>query len=148
MTPLVTWLTTLGVCVVSAIFPFVNAEIYLLSVVALSPESLALPLALAATIGQMIGKVLMYTAARSGARLPGEWMNRKLAKAEAWLREREGIGGIALLSSATTGIPPFYAVTVACGLVRFRFLHFFAVGFLGRLVRFSAVVLLPQLVKH
>lgn len=148
MSPILIWLTTVGVCVVSALIPLVNAEIYLLSVVALAPAGMALPLALAATIGQMIGKTVMYFAAQGALRLPGKWMQGRLAAAEGWLRERRSIGGLALISSATTGIPPFYAMTVACGILRFRFSYFLAVGFVGRLVRFSLLVLVPQYLRR
>ena len=148
MTPIVIWLTTVAVSVVSALVPFINAELYLLSVVALAPAGMALPLALAATVGQMIGKVVMYYIAQGALRVPGKWMQGRLTAAEGWLQQRKNVGGLALLASATTGIPPFYAMTVACGILRFRFLHFLAVGFFGRLVRFSLLVLIPQYFKR
>jgi len=148
MSPLAVWLTTFGVCVVSAMIPVVNAEIYLLSASALAPRSLVVPLILAATLGQMVGKVVMYYAARGAVKLPWRWMERGIGAVEARFRNREGLGGLVLFSSATAGFPPFYAVTVAWGLLRMRLAHFLVVGFIGRLLRFTVVVLLPQLAKN
>ena len=62
MSLLAVWLTTLAVAVASAVIPVINIEIYLLGAAALAPASMAVPLVLAATIGQMAGKVVMYHA--------------------------------------------------------------------------------------
>ncbi len=64
MTLLSLWITTVAVCVVGSIIPLVNTEVYLITVSALAPAEFVAPLVVAATIGQMLGKVVMYYAGR------------------------------------------------------------------------------------
>lgn len=52
-----------------------------------------------------------------------------------------------MLVSAVVGLPPFYVVSIACGLLRFPFARFFVLGLLGRLVHFGVIVMAPQLFK-
>jgi membrane protein YqaA with SNARE-associated domain len=106
-----------------------------------------LPLVLAATAGQMVGKSAMYFAGRGVVRLPGERMHRLVAKAEAWGRNRPGVEGSLVFVSASTGFPPFYVTAIACGMLKVPFGPFFWLGFLGRLARFTVVVVIPQLLK-
>lgn len=87
--------------------PIVNAEICLLSASALAPRSLVVPLIIAATFGQITGKVLMYFVARGALKLPLPWMERGIRAVEARLGNREALGGLVLFSSASAGIPPF-----------------------------------------
>jgi membrane protein YqaA with SNARE-associated domain len=51
-----------------------------------------------------------------------------------------------VFTSALTGLPPFYAVSVAAGMLGFRPGPFLAAGLAGRLLRFGAVFALPGLV--
>lgn len=148
MTPLITFLTTFGVCAFSAIVPLVNAELYLLAASALAPRELAVPLIIAAAFGQMLGKSVMYFVGVGALRLPSERLKRAVAKAEHRYRSAgtggATLGGGVILLSAVVGLPPFYVVSVACGLLRVPFAQFLILGVLGRLVRFSVIVLAPQ----
>lgn len=148
MTPLLTFLTTFGVCAFSAVFPIVNTELYLLGASALAPRELAVPLIVAAASGQMLGKSIMYFAGVGALRLPSERLRRMVARVEArYHAAGKGgatLGGGVILLSAIVGLPPFYVVSVACGLFRIPFAQFFVLGLFGRLVRFAAIVLAPQ----
>ena len=151
MTALIAFLTTFGVCAFSAVVPLVNAEIYLLAASALAPRELALPLIIAAATGQMLGKSLMYFAGVGALRLPSERLRRTVARVEARYRAAgtggASLGGGIILLSAVVGLPPFYIVSIACGLFRIPFAQFFLLGLLGRLVRFAVIVLAPQAYK-
>ena len=147
MTAAMALLTTFAFCIVSALIPVANAELYLLSAAALAPRELALPLAAAAALGQMVGKLLMYLAGRGAVRLPGERMRRVLEEVRAKYAHRGAIGGAVLFTSAAAGIPPFYIVAVAAGVLRAPLAQFVVLGFVGRLIRFGAVVLFPNLLK-
>ena len=140
-------LGTFGYCVASAMIPLFHAEAYLLAVSALAPSHMAVPLVLAATSGQMLGKAGMYGVGRGAVRVPWERTKRWIERAEAWCRERPKVGGPLIFVSAATGFPPFYVLSVAAGMVRAPFGVFCTLGFLGRLVRFSAVVLLPYVFR-
>ena len=148
MTAVLAFLTTFGVCALSAVVPVVNSEIYLLAASAMAPPELAIPLILAAATGQMLGKSIMYYAGVGALRLPSERLRRTVARVEDRYRSAgtgaATIGGGVILLSAVVGLPPFYVVSIACGLFRIPFTQFFVIGLLGRLVRFAVLVLAPQ----
>jgi membrane protein YqaA with SNARE-associated domain len=51
-----------------------------------------------------------------------------------------------VLVSALTGLPPFFLITLVAGAVKMNLALFLTAGTAGRLVRFGALVTLPQLV--
>ena len=148
---LVAFLTTFGVCALSAVVPIVNAEIYLLGASALAPRELAIPLIVAAATGQMLGKSVMYFAGVGALRLPSVRLRRMVAKVEERYRTAgkggATLGGGIILLSAVVGLPPFYVVSIACGLFRIPFMQFLVLGTIGRLIRFAVIVLVPQAYK-
>lgn len=147
MSLLAVWLATLGVAVASAVIPVINIEIYLLGAAALAPPAMAVPLVLAATIGQMAGKVVMYFAAMGAVKLPGKRLQAALEGMNATLRNRPRSGGALVFASAASGFPPFFMVTVAAGAARMNLAAFVVLGFLGRFIRFAVIVALPHLVR-
>jgi len=151
MTALLAFLTTFGVCALSAVIPLVNAEIYLLGASALAPRELAIPLIVAAATGQMLGKSVMYFAGVGALRLPSERLRRMVARVDERYRTAgkggATLGGGIILLSAIVGLPPFYVVSIACGLFRIPFVQFLVLGTIGRLIRFAVIVLVPQAYK-
>jgi membrane protein YqaA with SNARE-associated domain len=129
------------------VVPFLNVEAYLLSVSALSSETAVLPVAAAAALGQMAAKSLLYLAGRGLLKLPLRRASDRIRDVTARLA-RAQCGAMTLVgASAVTGIPPFYGVSVAAGVLRLRFGRFFAVGCCGRFLRFAAIFILPRLVS-
>jgi membrane protein YqaA with SNARE-associated domain len=131
---------------VSAIVPWVNGELAVLSLAALvdSPADLA-SLALVASAGQMTGKSVLYWAARGAAKQP----RIQATRLERWrLRfERHPLSAIVImLVSATIGVPPFYLLTLVAGAMKMNFGGFLAVGTCGRVVHFMLIVFVPHLV--
>jgi membrane protein YqaA with SNARE-associated domain len=147
MTLLTLWITTFAVCVAGAVIPFINTEIYLVSVSALSPPAFVMPLVAAATAGQMVGKVAMYYAGRGVLRVRNERVKRAVTRLHDRLVDRPRLALALLFSSATVGVPPLYAMAVACGMARMGVVSFAVVGTVGRLIHFAAVALLPQYFK-
>ena len=151
MTAILAFLTTFGVCAFSAVVPLVNAELYLLAASAMAPPELVIPLIVAAATGQMAGKSLMYLAGVGALQLPSARLRRVVARVEERYRGAKAggatLGGGIILLSAVAGLPPFYVVSIACGLLRIPFLQFLTLGMLGRLVRFTVIVLAPQMLK-
>ena len=143
-----TILGTLAVCALSAVIPVLNAELYLLGASALLPRSLAIPLVVAGSVGQMAGKVVMYYAGRGALHLPNARLQRAVATVHARYANRAALDGPVLFSSASLGIPPFYIVSVAAGVLRIPVWRFLVVGLCGRLLRFGVIVLAPQLVRE
>src|SRR5262245_21554827 len=131
---------------VSKLVPTVNTKAYLLALVALAPSAAVVPAVLFVTAGQMLAKALLYLAG-SGAlrcRFLAARENRFAAAKQRLERMQRGAPAV-LFSSALTGIPPFYVVSVAASSLRVSLARFLLVGGSGRLLRFAAIVALPRL---
>jgi membrane protein YqaA with SNARE-associated domain len=147
--------TSVGVGVISALVPLINAEAY---VVASQMSALAgpIPVAIGIAIGQSIGKVLLFLGVRRGKQFPFVRRERnrlrnaqvgpvrqRFRRAVAALlaligRERWGLPIVLL--AAVTGIPPLYAVALLAGATRMRLGWFSLTVLVGRLARFVLVV--------
>lgn len=138
---------TLIVSLVSALFPPVNTEVFLLAVAAIAKPAALPAVLLAAAVGQMAGKTVYYLAGRGFVRLP---LGRYQAKFDEWSvrlgRSRRGVD-LVMFSSASWGVPPFLVVPYLAGVFKLSFLRFLFWGLLGRLLRFAVVMLLPALLK-
>lgn len=140
------YLCCFGMAVASAVLPWLNAEVIVLSLAAMAHSRAHLAaIALLATLGQVTGKSLMYwTARRAGSRRAP----RGTACTEAWRQrlERHSAHPFAwTFISAVVGVPPLYVVTLLAGLARVPFGRFLLAATMGRLMHFGALVLLPQL---
>lgn len=140
------YLACFALSVVSALVPWVNGEVLLLSFT-LSADSFheTAALVVAAASGQMLGKCVLYWTARWGVsshsgRL-GEPVTRWMRRLEDSSLNRQWL----IFVSSTVGIPPFYVVSILAGSLRLRFGGFLSAGMCGRLVRFSLLATLPQL---
>ncbi len=139
------WVATLAAAFLSGFVPFVNIEAYLVGAAALLPNSPPLVVVVAAALGQMAAKALLFLGGRGLVSLPTHLRERALA-ASARLGTRRSPALV--FTSALTGLPPFYVVSVAAGLLGFRAGPFLLAGFAGRLLRFGAVFALPGLVAR
>jgi membrane protein YqaA with SNARE-associated domain len=139
-------LSYFGLAVASAVFPWVNAEVIVLSLPAVAPSRAALILlVLIATAGQMTGKCFLYWAGRKGNKvLPGR-AGQILTKWRHRLEARPSRAVALVLISSVVGLPPFYLMTLLAGALRMNFLVYLTAGTAGRLVRFGVLVTLPQL---
>lgn len=145
--------TALGyyaVAIVSAVVPWVNAEVVMVSAVpiAVSPWHLA-GLVVAVSLGQMTGKSIMF------------WLSRRTTARPQWTRWRQAIdtwraryderprAALAMtFVSALIGFPPFFIVSIVAGAMRVSFGWFLAVGLAGRLLHFGAIALIPDLLRR
>lgn len=137
-------LATFVYCVVSGLVPVVNAELFLVGVASVAPRS-SLPLvALAAAAGQMVAKSAMYLGGRGVVRLPKGKRKADLeairARVERWKSK-----DLLVFVSAGVGLPPFFAIAILAGTLRFPYARFLAAGLAGRLVRFGLIVAIPSL---
>ena len=142
------WLAimTLAVAAAGGLLPFINVEAWLLGVSAVCPGAALVPVVLAASVGQVAAKILLYRAGGE-ARGWGARRSTRLAGAVQRLGGAASHGTAVVFASALTGVPPFYLVSVAAGVVRFRFARFLALALVGRVLRFTAVFLIPRLVS-
>lgn len=135
--------------VVSAIVPWVNAEVIVLSLPALAPSRAGLALlVLVATAGQMTGKLAVYWAGRGGSAAPSARVARALDRWRPRLAGSPRRAAAFVVLSSASGIPPFYVTTLLAGALRMELAPFMAAGTCGRLIRFGALVLVPDLVMR
>ncbi|MBD3914246.1 YqaA family protein [Nocardioides hwasunensis] len=138
--------SVLGASIGSALLPLINIEAILAVAVSQAPSH-AWGLVVAATIGQMLGKILWYWGGMHIERAP--WVNRQLQKPRAkaaldkWHQRAEGrpwfTAGL-LFVSAFTGFPPYAVTAVLAGMLRVPMWIFLITGTLGRGLRFWVVV--------
>ncbi len=143
------YLWCFSLSIVSALVPWVNGEVILLSLVALAHSSWARALlVLSASAGQMAGKCILYWAGKGV--IPLE--SGRVKEAVSTWRGRFERSPSKLLSlvfvSSAVGIPPFYVITILAGVLRVRFGPFFTVGACGRIVRFGALAFVPWMVTR
>lgn len=139
------WLATFLFSLAGGVIPLLNVEAYLLALSAVVPRAETLPVALAASLGQMLGKSLLYLTGKGLLSVPFRRGDERIRELAARLSRAEG-GALALvLASAVTGVPPFYCLSLAAGAIRMRFGRFFTVGCFGAFLRFAAVFGLARL---
>ena len=139
-------LSYFGLGVISAVLPWVNAEIIVLSLPAVAPSKAALMvLVVIATAGQMTGKCFVYWAGRKGNGILPAKATTLLDKMKARFSSSPSKAAGLVLVSSLVGLPPFFLITFVAGALRMNFLVFLTAGTTGRLVRFGLLVTLPQL---
>jgi membrane protein YqaA with SNARE-associated domain len=132
---------------VGAVVPVLNAEIYLAAVAAFASPAKLVPVVLAATLGQVLGKIPFYLAGRGVLRLPvGRYEARVEEYRGRFERSRWAVD-VALFSSASWGVPPFLVGPYLAGFFDVSFARFLAWSLVGRALRFAVIVLVPVAVK-
>jgi len=136
----------------SALLPVVNAEVYAIGAAGRSQPGLAVTLVVCLAVGQTLGKLLLFETARRGGGRLGRWVARRVTRrgggrSDRWsrwiasaLRARR-TGDPLVLLSATVGLPPLAAVSLAAGASGQRRWEFGALCLLGRTARFAVLAL-------
>jgi membrane protein YqaA with SNARE-associated domain len=134
---------TFVVCLLAGLIPLINAEIYLIGLIGVgavsSPRSLP-AIVLLAALGQMVAKIILYYAALGMFELPSGRHKAKIEAARARMEKWRDKPTWVLAVSSTTGLPPFYLVSLAAGALKIRLRTFLTIGMIGRVVHFSVVV--------
>jgi membrane protein YqaA with SNARE-associated domain len=138
------YLATLIVSVLSGLVPVINGELYLIAAILIAKDpTIAIVLAVIVAVGQMIAKIGLYYAALGATRLGRSTrLGAKLERAQLLIERWRGKPLTLLFVSAVTGLPPFYLVSLAAGVVRIRFATFLLLGTVGRVIRFVALALI------
>lgn len=138
-------LACFGLTVLSAIVPWVNAEVIVLSLPLLAPSPAGLAaLVLVATAGQMSGKCVIYLAGRRGGQVIPERARITAGRWSERLRARPRQTAALVFVSSVVGLPPFYVMSLVAGALGMNFVVFLLAGTTGRLIRFGTLVLVPQ----
>lgn len=135
-----------ALAVLSAVLPWVNAEVVMLSAASMAGSSLQLvALVAVVTLGQMTGKSAMYWLSRSAILPRTPRLQSAIASWRERLQHRPGSVLGVMFASSTLGFPPFYIVAIAAGALDIAFTRFLAVGLFGRLIHFAVLAFVPQL---
>jgi membrane protein YqaA with SNARE-associated domain len=140
-------LTTFAVAVASALFPLINIEAYLATVGALVDTYGIWTVSIVAALGQVIGKAFWYEVGRSSMnwayirnKMKTARWQQQYAKVKQRTDERPWVAISLLFFSATLGFPPLAVMAVLAGQLRFSRLWFYLTTFVGRILRFAAVL--------
>ena len=128
---------------VSAVVPVLNTEVYLVAVAALAAPAQLGPVVLAATLGQVAGKIPFYLAGRGILRLPMGRYEARIEEYRGRFERSTWAVNAALFSSASWGVPPFLVGPYLAGFFDVSFARFLAWSLLGRALRFGVIVLVP-----
>jgi len=135
----------------SGVFPLANSEAALIAFGAESsygwPKLIALAVVVA--LGQNVTHALMFESARglskAGAKRRPK-LEARIAKARA-LGERWQKSELLMITlGATVGIPPQVLVALLAGVIGIRFRTFVAIDVVGRIARFTTIVVIARLV--
>lgn len=147
-------LACFGVALASAFLPFIPIEAYIAAAIGESGQTWW-ALALAATFGQMLGKIAIFMLGRQS--MEWGWLQRRMARHnvekyvvmlhEAAARRRLAVDAIVFVS-ASVGIPPFAVISLLAGQVKMSLARFLVIGSVGRFLRFAAVALGVDQVLH
>jgi len=147
VTSLGLYLATFLFCMVGGFIPIFNSEAFLLTISAISPLSVIIPVILLASAGQIVAKAVMFFAGRGVINLSVEKYKAKLEKVKQKFEKWQKTTNLFIFISASTGVPAFYLVSLLAGSLKLEFWKFCVIGFLGILVRFLVIFLFPQFIK-
>jgi membrane protein DedA with SNARE-associated domain len=129
-----------GLAIVSAVVPWVNAELLMLSASPLAGSGLEIcALVLAVSAGQMTGKAAAYWVSRRSAPAHPPRLRRAIERWRDRFERRPSSALVITFVSALVGVPPLFVVSIAAGALRVAFGRFMAVGSAGRLLHFALV---------
>lgn len=137
-----------GTCFAASLLPMGGAaEAYVLATSVLLPAGFLMPLVLASAAGSVAAKVIVYLGARGVVSLPRVLRRSTEHPLSAQIRNGSWVRRGVILGGSTLGIPPFYAVAVACGTFGVSSVEFAVLGFAGQSLRFGAVWSIPRVVS-
>jgi len=147
-------LACFGVALASAFLPFIPIEAYIAAAIGESGQAWW-ALALAATFGQMLGKIAIFLLGRQS--MEWAWLQRRMQRHnvekyvvmlhEAAARRRLAVDSLVFVS-ASVGVPPFAVISLLAGQVKMSLTRFLVIGSVGRFLRFAAVALGVDQVLH
>lgn len=139
---------TFVVCFVGGLIPVVlNTEAFLLAVSAFSEPPALISVVLLSAVIHIAAKTLIYLTGRGVLHLPLRKYEDRLDSVRERLNRWRASPMLFILFSASTGMPPFYLVSILAGMLRYNYVAYAICGAAGLVLRFALIVTVPQLVK-
>jgi len=123
-------------CLLGGVFPWISAEVVVVGTALLLPPAGVPALVLGCATGQMASKAGVYGLSRVAPHRLPERLRRLLSRTDR-LRGRGHLMAFMVLPSALVSLPPFYLVTIACGVMRLPFALYALLGLLGTTARYA-----------
>lgn len=129
----------LGAGFVSGAVTIALAEATALGAGALPASSLRIAVIVAFTVGHVAGKGLWYWAGTQERRITRPSLRRWIDRAHTLAAQHPTVSLGVTFTSAAVSLPPFHLTAIAGGIVRTPAVPFFAIAFIGRLLRFGLI---------
>jgi membrane protein YqaA with SNARE-associated domain len=129
----------LGAGFVSGAVTIALAEATALGAGAVESSSLRIFVIVAFTVGHVAGKGLWYWAGTQERRITHPSLRRWIDRAHDLAAQHPTLSLSVTFTSAAVSLPPFHVMAIAAGIVRTPAVPFFAVAFVGRLLRFGLI---------
>lgn len=147
VTPENIYISTFILCFISGFLPIVNAELVVIGAAAIAGNDAVFKIGVISAFGQMLAKSLLYFAGRGVVKIPLGKYEPKLHQTQERMKNWKGGPDTLNFVSAFVGFPPFYAISILAGIIKFNFIRFFASGLLGRTLRFGLLAYSPSLLE-
>jgi membrane protein YqaA with SNARE-associated domain len=128
----------LGAGFVSGAVTIVLAEATALAAGA-APSTARIAVIVAFTVGHVAGKGLWYWAGTQEQRITRPSLRRWIDRAHTLAAQHPTMSLGVTFTSAAISLPPFHLTAITAGIVRTPVVPFFAVAFVGRLLRFGLI---------
>lgn len=145
LSPLAICMVVTMVSVIGGLVPLSPLEPLLIGVAMLGRPSLMVAVVVIATATQMVAKTGLFLASRKALTVLSPRKRAFLERAGAHLAGRRWLQILTLFVSSIFSLPPFYLVTVTCGALQLPVRDYVVVATIGRVIRFSALMMLPRL---
>lgn len=125
-------------CLLGGVLPWISSEVVVVGAALVLPAELLPALVFGCAVTQMTSKSALYGLTRLAPhRLPRK--AQRLLSGAGRLAKRKPTIGTVVLTGAMFAVPPFYLVTVACGVLRVPFASFALLGLVGTTARYGVL---------
>jgi membrane protein YqaA with SNARE-associated domain len=145
LSPFAIFAVVVMAAVIAAASPISPLEPVMIGVAMLGRPALILPVVAIATISQMAAKTGLFLGSRKATGVLSPRKRAFLDRVGARLAGRRWLQILLVLVSAIFSLPPFYLVTITCGALRLPLRDYVVVATVGRVIRFTTLMMLPRL---
>jgi membrane protein YqaA with SNARE-associated domain len=133
-----------AVAVAGSILPLSPMVPMLVSLGLLAGPALLAPVVIVAGVSEVVAKSVIYAAGAQTERALSPGRRAGLERARGYLTLKRPLRVVAILGSAVSGFPPFYAVTIAYGALRLPLADYLIAGAIGRSARYAGLILISR----
>ncbi|HEY4177457.1 MAG TPA: VTT domain-containing protein [Kofleriaceae bacterium] len=136
----------------SGVFPLTNAEAAMIALGAGSHYSVMklIVLAVIVAIGQSCTHAILFFLARGMGKVGAKkrpWLEKRIAKAHVLAEKWKKSEVLLMVLGATVGFPPQALIALLAGTIGIRYRVFGTIDLLGRIARFTTIVLVAYFAR-